>query len=75
MTGAFKMAAGADTASAFPALQAGAHLSMPSSEKLRVRRVLPSLYVPLDRRMFMLLNFTRILNFVTRRGAAPRSIA
>ena len=61
MTGAFKMAAGADTASAFPALQAGAHLSMPSSEKLRVRRVLPSLYVPLDRRMFMLLNFTRIL--------------
>jgi len=26
------MAAGADTASAFPALQAGAHLSMPSSE-------------------------------------------
>jgi hypothetical protein len=37
--------------------------------------VLPSLYVPLDRRMFMLLNFTRFLNFVARRGAAPRSIA
>jgi hypothetical protein len=37
--------------------------------------VLPSLYVPLDRRMFMLLNFTRILNFVARRGAALRSIA
>jgi hypothetical protein len=37
--------------------------------------VLPSLYVPLDRRTFMLLNFTRIEKLVARRGAASRSIA
>ena len=66
------MAAGADIASAFLALHASAHLSMPSSVlKWRALRVLPSLYVPLDRRASMLFDLTRM---VARHGVAPCSL-
>ena len=66
------MAAAPRVALSSPPLQGGAFLHTLRSEKWRARRVLPSLYVPLDRRASMLFDLTRM---VARQGNAPCSTA